>query len=143
MANAPSKLEPHRQFIATERGRGTTYRRILEMLAEKDVAVTLSALHNFVKVRSKKPRQVITMWQSAETSATPLPQNVPAATETPHPPPATTPQPDRASQRDAIQRLKAGKATKRNPTKGLPNFNEDSPLDRLSDADAKRLRDEL
>src|ERR1700734_3752661 len=69
MPNPSSKLEPFRDFIAAERRKKTTYRRIAELLAEKGVEVDYSTIHAFVRVRSKPPRQVITMWEPRETQA--------------------------------------------------------------------------
>ena len=138
MANAPSKLEPYRQFIASERKRGTTYRRIAELLAEKGVEVDYSTIHAFVKVRSKPRRTVITMLDSdaENTSATGV--SAPAART------GTRRIPEKAStQLDAIRRLKNSKPPARRAAKGLSSFKPDAPLDRLDPKAAKRLRDEL
>jgi len=138
MANAPSKLEPHRQFIANERKRGTSYRRIAELLIEKGVEVDYSTIHAFVKVRSKPRRAVITMLEAGaeNTSATGI--SAPSA-------PAGTPRiPEKAdAQRDAIDRLKNAKAPAHRPPKGLESFRPDAPLKRLSAEEAKRQRDDL
>ncbi len=138
MANAPSKLEPYRAFIATERKRGTTYRRIAELLAEKGVEVDYSTIHAFVKVRSKPRRTVITMLEAdAENTS---------ATDVSAPQALTGPSriPERAAaQREALDRLKNAKAPARRPPKGLESFRADAPLERLSTEKAKRLRDEL
>jgi len=138
MANAASKLEPHRAFIAAERKRGTTYRRIAELLAEKGVEVDYSTIHAFVKVRSKAPRPVITMWDSGA-------ENTSATGVSAPPAPAGTPRiPESANaQSDAIRRLKNSKPSPRHRPKGLESFSPDAPLKRLSAEDAKRLRDEL
>ena len=138
MANAASKLEPHRQFIAAERKRGTTYRRIAELLIQKGVEVDHSTIHAFVKVRSKRPRPVITMWEGRveNTSATDVP--APSARA------GTSGIPETANaQRDAIRRLKNAKPNSRSRPKGLESFRPDAPLERLSEQEAKRLRDEL
>ena len=138
MANAPSKLEPYRQFIATESKSGTTYRRIAELLVEKGVQVDYSTIHAFVKVRSKRPPPVITMWDSGaeNTSATDVspPQ---ARTGTPRIPEKAS------SQLDAIRRLKNAKPPARRSEKGLSSFKPDAPLDRLSEKKTKPLRDDL
>jgi hypothetical protein len=138
MANAPSKLEPHRQFIAGERRRGTTYRRIAELLAEKGVEVDYSTIHAFVKVRSKPRRRVITMLEAdaENTSATGV-----SASQAP---PGTPRIPKRAAaQRDAIERLKNAKAPAHHPPKGLESFRADAPLTRLSAKEVKRERDDV
>jgi hypothetical protein len=117
MANAPSKLEPHRQFIAAERRRGTTYRRIAELLAEKGVEVDYSTIHAFVKVRSKPRRTVITMLEldAENTSATDV--SAPSA------PTGTRRIPESAdTQREAIRRLKNSKPAARRAAKGLASF---------------------
>ncbi len=138
MANAPSKLEPYRQFIAAERRRGTTYRRIAELLAQKSVEVDFSTIHAFVKVRSKPRRAVITMLEAdAENTST---TGVSASQA-----PAGTPRiPESANaQRDAIRRLKNSKSPARRAPKGLASFTPDAPLERLDEKEARRLRDEL
>ena len=138
MANAPSKLEPYRAFIATERKRRTTYRRIAELLAEKGVEVDYSTIHAFVKVRSKPGRSVITMLEpdAENTSATDV--------STPSVPAGTRRIPESAdAQHDAVRRLKNSKAPTRSAPKGLESFRADAPLERLSAEEAKRLRDDL
>ena len=138
MANAPSKLEPYRAFIAAERKRGTTYRRIAELLAGKGVDVDYSTIHAFVRVRSKPRRSVITMLEAdaENTSAT--------AVSTPHDPGGTHRSPEKAgSQLEAIRRLKNSKPSPRKTEKGLPSFNPDAPLERVDPKEAKRLQDEL
>jgi hypothetical protein len=138
MSNAASKLEPFRQFIAAERKRGTTYRRIAELLAEKGVEVDYSTIHAFVKVRSKAPRRVITMWEPDAENASATDLSRPQAS-------AGTPRIPRSasSQLDAIRRLKNAKPSARRVEKGLSSFKPDAPLDRLSETEAKRLRDGL
>ena len=138
MANAPSKLEPHREFIASERKRGTTYRRIAELLGTMGVDVDYSTIHSFVKVRSKPHRTVITMLE-------PDAENTSATGVSVLPPPAGTPRiPERAdAERDAVRRLKNSKAPERRKPKGLESFKPDAPLERLSAEEAKRLRDDL
>jgi hypothetical protein len=138
MAKAPSKLEPYRQFIGAERRRGTTYRRIAELLAEKGIEVDYSTIHAFVKVRSKAPRRVITMWE-------PDAENASATGVFAPPAPAGTPRiPESAgSQLDAIRRLKNAKPPPRRVEKGLSSFKPDAPLDRLSEKEAKRPRNGL
>jgi hypothetical protein len=138
MANAPSKLEPHRQFIAAERRRRTTYRRIAELLAEKGVEVDYSTIHAFVKVRSKPRRTVITMLEpdAENTSATGV--SAPQARA------GTRRIPERANaERDAIRRLKNSKSPARRTEKGLSSFKPDAPLERLSAEEAKQLRNDL
>jgi hypothetical protein len=138
LVNAPSKLEPFRKFIADERRRGTTYRRLAELLAEKGVEVDYSTIHAFVKVRSKPQRRVITMWEESpeNTSA------VDVATQAERR--GTIGVPERASaQREAIRRLKNAKPNGPRRAKGLASFKPDAPLDRVSEKEAKRLRDEL
>lgn len=138
MANAPSKLEPHRKFIAAERKRGTTYRRIAELLAEKGVEVDYSTIHAFVKVRSKRPRPVITMWDSGAENTSATGVSAPQAhSGTPRIPA------NAEAQREAIRRLKNSKPAPRNRPKGLESFDADAPLERLDEKEAKRLRDEL
>jgi hypothetical protein len=137
MANAVSKLEPFRQFIGAERKRGTTYRRIAELLAEKGIEVDHSTIHSFVRVRSKPRRAVITMLDSdiEITSA--------AAVSTPQAPTGTPRIPERAeAQRDAIRRLKNAKTPARRPEKGLESFRSDAPLERVSPEEAKRQLDD-
>ena len=138
MANAASKLEPFRKFIADERKRGTTYRRIAELLGEKGVEVDHSTIHAFVKVRSKPPRTVMKMWEpgAENTSATdvPAPQASAGISRNPE---------STDAQRDAIRRLKNAKPAPRNHAKGLASFKPDAPLDRLSEEEARRLRDDL
>jgi hypothetical protein len=138
MANTPSKLEPHRQFIAAERKRGTTYRRIAELLAAKGVEVDYSTIHAFVKVRSKPRRTVITMLEAdaENTSATVI--------STLHAPDGTPRIPEKAgSQLEAIRRLKNAKPSPRKAEKGLSSFKPDVPLERVDPQKARRLRDEL
>ncbi len=142
MANAPSKLEPFREFIAAERRKGTTYRRIADLLAPQGVQVDYSTIHAFVKVRSKRPRKVITMWEPRDVPAAPAPQFSRAATEETHSA-AAAPKPELSGQLDAIRRLKDSKTSKRRPDKGLPGFDENAPLDRLSEEEARRLRNDL
>ena len=143
MPNEPSKLEPYRDFIAAERRKKTTYRRIAELLAEQGVQVDYSTIHAFVKVRSKPPRNVITMLEAQEAEATPAPGNSNSAPETPPANAARTAPPERSGQLEAIRRLKEAKPDKPRPGKGLPSFQEDAPLERLSDEEARRLRKEL
>ena len=138
MANAASKLEPYRQFIAAERKRRTPYRRIAELLTEKGIEVDYSTIHAFVKVRSKPRRTFITMLEpdAENTSATGV--SVPPA------PSGARRIPERAdTQRDAVRRLKNSAAPAHNSPKGLESFRADAPLERLSAEEAKRLRDEL
>ena len=138
MANAASKLEPYRQFIATERKRGTTYRRIAEMLTEKGIEVDHSTIHAFVKVRSKPRRRVITMWEGSAENTSAADVLAPSAHA------GTSGIPETANaQRDAIRRLKNAKPNSRSRPKGLESFRPDAPLERLSEQEAKRLRDEL
>jgi hypothetical protein len=139
VANYPSKLEPHRDFIAAERRRRTPYRRIAELLAEKGTKVDYSTIHAFVKVRSRPPRKVITMLEGRGEEVTQQSQISEAAAQTTRP----SSQPERSGQREAIRRLKEAKPDKRRPGKGLPSFQEDAPLERLSDEEARRLRKEL
>jgi len=136
MAKEPSKLEPYRQFIAAERKRGTTYRRIAELLAEKGIEIDHSTIHAFVKVRSKPRRAVITMLE-------PDAENTSAAVVSAPQAPAGTPRiPESAdAQREAIRRLKNSKATSSPPTKGLESFRSDAPLERLSPEEVKRQLD--
>ena len=138
MANAASKLEPYRAFIAAERKRGTTYRRIAELLAEKGVDVDYSTIYAFVKVRSKPRRTVITMLEAdAENTSA-------AVISMPHAPGGTHRIPEKTgSQLEAIRRLKNSKPSPRKAEKGLSSFKPDAPLDRLSEKEAKRLRDDL
>lgn len=143
MPNPSSKLEPFREFIAAERRKKTTYRRIAELLAEKGVQVDYSTIHAFVRVRSKPPRKVITMWQPQEISATPPPQFSQAAAEETHTVATASIRPEHSGQLDAIRRLRQAKPAKRQAAKGLPSFDESAPLDRLSDEEARRLRDDL
>jgi hypothetical protein len=138
MPNAASKLEPHRQFIATERRRGTTYRRIAALLIEKGVVVDYSTIHAFVKVRSKPRRTVITMLEAdaENTSASEV--------SSPHALPGTRRIPEKAgSQLEAIRRLKNAKPSPRKAEKGLSSFKPDAPLDRLSEKEAKRPKHDL
>jgi hypothetical protein len=141
--NEPSKLEPHREFIASERRKKTTYRRIAELLAEKGVEVDYSTIHAFVKVRSKPRRRVITMLDAAEAEATPAPRNSGSVPKEPSANAARTISPERPGQNEAIRRLKDAKSDKPRPGKGLPSFQENAPLERLSDEEARRLRKEL
>ena len=146
MPNAASKLEPFRQFIASERRKKTTYRRIGELLAEKGVEVDHSTIYAFVKVRSKPPRKVTTMWEPEVTPASPAPDYSGAAAETTHRIAEAHPSksnPELSGQLDAIRRLKAANPDKRQSGKGLPSFRDDAPLDRLSEEEARRLRKEL
>ena len=143
MANNPSKLESFREFIAAERKKKTTYRRIAELLAEQGVEIDYSTIHAFVKVRSKPPRKVITMWESNATPASPAPQNLDAVVQTPHTTPTARTAPEQDRQDAAIRRLKRAKPNRRDTQKGLPSFQEDAPLDRLSDEEARRLRKKL
>jgi hypothetical protein len=136
--NSASKLEPHREFIATERKRGTTYRRIAELLAEKGVEVDHSTIHAFVKVRSKRPRPVIRMWEgSAEnTSAADVSTLEDRGGRIGNPESAD-------AQRDAIRRLKNAKADAPRRLKGLASFRPDAPLDRVGEKEAKKVTDDL
>jgi hypothetical protein len=137
MANAPSKLEPHRQFIADERKRGTTYRRIAELLAEKGVEIDYSTIHAFVKVRSKPPRPVITMWDSGAENTSATDVSAPSASV------GTSRIPGKAdAQREAIQRLKNSQVSASRPPKGLETFRADAPLTRVNAKEAKRPRDD-
>ncbi len=140
MANAPSKLEAHRQFIADQRRRGTTYRRIAEMLAEKGIPATYSTIHAFVKVRSKPRRKTITMYEGEEHPARPALQEAATQITGDHRSASGPNTPALADQLDAIRRLKESKPTQRAAAKGLPSFREDAPLDRLSDEEAHQLR---
>ena len=143
MASALSKLEPFREFIAAERRKKTTYRRIAELLAEKGMEVDYSTIHAFVKVRSKPSRKVITMWEprGTNTAASEQISNPPA--EKPRTGAALKTQPERPGQLEAIRRFKQAKPTKRSSGKGLPSFRENAPLERLSDDEARRLRESL
>ena len=138
MPNAASKLEPHRQFIATERKRGTTYRRIAELLAEKGVAVDYSTIHAFVKVRSKPRRAVISMLEAGaeNASATDVSATKNASEQTGTPRTATQKQ-------AAIERLKNAIPDRRQRPKGLASFQPDTPLERYGADEAKRRRDGL
>ena len=146
MPNAASKLEPFREFIASERRKKTSYRRIAELLADKGVEVKYSTIHAFVKVRSRPPRKVITMLEPVGASASPAQEYSGAAAETTQreiaPQPSHT-NPESAGQLDAIRRLKQAKPAKQSRGKGLPSFNEGEPLERLSDEEARRRREEL
>jgi len=138
MANAASKLEPHREFIAAERRRGTSYRRIAELLAEMRVEADYSTIHAFVKVRSKPRHAVITMLEAdaKNTSATDVAAPLAHA--------GMRRIPKRAdAQSEEIRRLKKSKPPARRAEKGLSSFKPDAPLDRLTEAEAKRLRDGL
>ncbi|MDR3404232.1 MAG: hypothetical protein P4L99_17165 [Chthoniobacter sp.] len=139
MANNQSKLEPFRELIAAERHRRTPYRRIAELLAERGVQVDYSTIHAFVKVRSKPPRKVITMLKPAAQEVAAEPQFSGAAAETTQPPV----HPEHSGQLEAIQRLKAAKPEARDPGKGLPGFEEGTPLERLSEDEARRIRENL
>jgi hypothetical protein len=141
--NPPSKLEPQREFIASERRHGTTYRRIAELLAEKGIDVDYSTIHAFVKVRSKPRRKVITMLEAPEAEATPATRNSGSMPKGPGANAARSISPERSGQNEAIRRLKDAKSDKPRPGKGLPSFQEDAPLERLSDEEARRLRKEL
>ena len=143
MPDSSSKLEPHREFIAAERRKKTTYRRIAEMLAEKGVQVDYSTIHSFVKVRSKPPRKVITMWEAPGLETTMPPQISPPAAKAPRTNTASNTPPEHSGQREAIRRLKEARPGKQRSAKGLPSFREDTPLDQLSDEEVRRLRDEL
>lgn len=137
---APSKLEPYRDFIAAERRKKTTYRRIAELLAAQGVDADFSTIHAFVKVRSKPPRKVISMWEPRGTlppQVSNIAEDTPRAVEIPNG------QPDLRGQLDAIRRVKEAKPAKRDSGKALPSFREDAPLDRLSDDEARRLREQL
>jgi hypothetical protein len=138
VANSPSKLEPFRQFIATERKRGTTYRRIVELLAGEGIEVDHSTIHAFVKVRSKPRRAVITMWEGGAENASAIGISAPQASA------GTRRLPKKAdAKHDAIERLKKSNPPARRAVKGLSSYKPDAPLDRLSKEEARRLRDEL
>jgi hypothetical protein len=48
-----SRLEPYREFIEELRGRGTTFRDIAGIMAEKcSIRVTASGIHDFLKRRA-------------------------------------------------------------------------------------------
>ena len=142
MANTPSKLEPFRDFIAKERRRKTPYRQIAIMLEEQGVKVDYSTIHAFVKVRSKPQRKVITMLEPETTPGrSEKVRDVPAVAQMPAEQTGTAP--DVARQRDAIERLKNAQPNARRPIKGLASFHADAPLDRISEKEARRLRDEL
>jgi hypothetical protein len=142
VSNKASKLEKHREFIASERRKKTTYRRIAELLAEKGVTVDYSTIHAFVKVRAKPPRKVITMREPLALPADPNSSGAPTL-----PPGVAThtdkTAPELSGQLDAIRRLKEAKSELTQRGKGLPSFREDAPLDRLSDDEARRIRDKL
>jgi hypothetical protein len=89
-----------------------------------------------VKVRSKAPRRVITMWEPNTENASATGVSAPPA----H---AGTPRiPESAnSQLDAIRRLKNSKPPTRRPEKGLSSFKPDAPLDRVSGEEAKNITD--
>lgn len=53
-----SCLEPHRALIAELRRRKRTYREIINILAEKcDLRVSVSTLHDFVRLRARPARK--------------------------------------------------------------------------------------
>lgn len=138
--NEPSKLEPHREFIAAERRKKTTYRRIAQLLlTEKGLKVDYSTIHAFVKVRSKPPGKVITMLEPTDDEVLDRPQISKAAAETARP----KTRPERPGQLDAIQRLTEAKPARQSADNGLPSFKDGAPLERLSEEEARRLRDEL
>jgi hypothetical protein len=138
MANAPSKLEPFRKFIANERKRHTTYRRIAELLGEKGIDVDYSTIHAFVKVRSKPRRAVITMWEGVAENASATSVSAPQVRAgTQRFPKATD------AKHDAIERLKKSKPPTRRAVKGLSSYKPDAPLERLSKEEARKLRDKL
>jgi hypothetical protein len=143
MPDLSSKLEPFRDFIAAERRKRTTYRRIAELLAEKGVKVDYSTIHAFVKVRSKAPRKVITMWEPPAVKTAALSRIQDPAAEAPHTGAASEIHAEHTGQGEAIRRLKAAKPGLRRSAKGLPSFNDDAPLDQLSEEEARRLRDDL
>ena len=54
-----SRLEPYRALIGELRRRNRTYREIVSILAEKrDLRVSVSTLHDFVRLRSRVGRKV-------------------------------------------------------------------------------------
>jgi hypothetical protein len=54
-----SRLEPYRDLIGELRRRRRTYRQIVSILAEKcDLSVSVSTLHDFVRLRSQAARKV-------------------------------------------------------------------------------------
>jgi hypothetical protein len=142
MANPASKLEPFREFIASERRKRTPYRRIAELLAEQGIQVDYSTIHSFVKVRAKPPRKVITMWEPGEAQATLPPRISTAAAKAPQSD-VSEAELEHLGQHEAVRRLKQAKPGRRRSSKGLPSFKEDAPLDQLSEEEARRLRSEL
>lgn len=144
MPDLSSKLEPFRDFIAAERRKGTTYRRIAELLAtEKGVTVDYSTIHAFVKVRSKPRRKVITMLDESDEEPSPQSRKAGGVTKEPRPEPGSDNRQDLSGQLAAIERLKKTSSDKPRPANGLPSFREDAPLDRLSADEARRLREDL
>jgi hypothetical protein len=138
VANAPSKLEPYRQFIAAERKRGTTYRRLVDLLAEKGMKVDQSTIYSFVKVRSKPQRRVVTMLDSEPAITT----HADATTAQDHT--GTSRNPEHADAKlEAIRRLKNAKPASGKRQKGLESFRPDMPLERHTEKEARRLRDDL
>lgn len=143
MASNLSKLEPFRDFIAAERRKRTPYRRIAELLAEKGVQVDYSTIHAFVKVRSKPRRDVITIWEPNEQEQHPAEKISYAATEVPRTEKRQEAPPELSGQLDAIRRLKQSGPAEQASTGGLPSYREGKPLERLSDEEARRLREGL
>ena len=143
MPDYSSKLEPYRDFIAAERRKKTTYRKLAELLAQKGVMVDYSTIHSFVRVRAKPPRKVITMWEEPAQIATPSQKNSPNVPREARTISTTNSQSDRSGQLEAILRLKQSKPSKRGHEKGLPSFQEDMPLEHLSEEEARLLREQL
>ena len=49
-----SRLEPYRELIREMRGRGRSYREIIQVLADEcELQVSVSTLHDFVRLRSR------------------------------------------------------------------------------------------
>jgi len=143
MANSASKLEPFRDFIAAERRKKTTYRRIAELLAEQGLQVDFSTIHAFVRVRSKPRRRVITMLESSEGEPSSPTKISHAATEPPRRKETAEAQPEHSGQFDAILRLKQSRPAETGSEGGLPSYREGQPLERLSAEEARRLREGL